>query len=302
MKLRHVISARQFDTKSLQSLFSLTDKIKKGHYDKKALDGKIMATLFYQPSTRTRLSFESAMLKLGGLVLTTENAAEFSSAIKGETLEDSIRVVNFYSDVIVIRHPQSGTADLAARNSKVPIINAGDGIGEHPTQALLDLYTIFSKFKSADFTVTISGDHAHYRPTHSLSHLLSLYPKIKIIYVSPKRVSIPQELRNLLKKKKIHFSETEDFYNGISQADVIYQTRIPKEYLGKDYKKYLGKYIFDKNALKIIKKHAFILHPLPRVNEITHDIDSDPRAIYFEQAQNGLFVRMALLLSLLGPK
>ena len=301
MKLRHIISARQFDTKTLQKLFVLTDKIKKGNYNKDALNGKIMATLFYQPSTRTRLSFESAMIRLGGTVITTENAAEFSSAIKGETLEDTIRNVNFFSDVIVIRHPQSGAADVAAKYSKVPVINAGDGVGEHPTQAVLDIYTIFSKLKSQNFTIAICGDHSHYRPHHSLSYLLSLYPKIKIIYVSPKKLSMPSKLREHLRKNKIMFSETENFNESIASADVIYQGRIPKEYLGKDYKKYLGKYVIDKKALRIIKKSAIIMHPLPRVDEITQDVDSDPRAIYFEQALNGLFTRIALLLYLLSP-
>lgn len=299
MKLRHVTSARQFDIKTLQDLFTLTNKIKAGKYNNKALNGKIMAALFYQPSTRTRLSFESAMLKLGGSNISSENAAEFSSAIKGETMEDTIRIVDAYADVIVMRHPQSGITDLAAKYSKVPVINAGDGVGEHPTQALLDLYTIFDKLKSREFTIAICGDHAHYRPHHSLSYLLSLYPKIKIIYVSPKMLRMPKELREHLKKKKIQFSETENFTGSIKEADVIYQGRIPKEYLGNNYKDYLGKYILDKNALGHIKKNAIIMHPLPRVNEITPDVDNDPRAIYFEEAHNGLYVRMALLLSIL---
>src|SRR3990167_897897 len=255
MNLKHITSARQFDKKTLRTIFSLTDEIKKGKFKKHALLGKIMATLFYQPSTRTRLSFESAMLRLGGAVLTTENAAEFSSAVKGETLEDTIRVVNFYSDVIVIRHPESGAADLAAKYSKVPVINAGDGVGEHPTQALMDIYTIFEKLQSTDFTVAICGDHANYRPHHSLSYLLSLYPKIEIIYISPKNLSMPQELKQHLLDKKIKFSETENFQNALSKADVIYQGRIPKEYLGRDYKKYLGQYVLNKRILTKIKKN-----------------------------------------------
>ena len=298
MKLKHIISARQLDKKTLQKIFSVTDKIKSQKFNKNALSGKIMATLFYQPSTRTRLSFESAMLRLGGSVITTEDAAEFSSAIKGETLTDTIRVVNFYSDVIVIRHPESGIADLATKYSNIPIINAGDGVGEHPTQGILDLYTIFSKFHSPDFTVAICGDHANYRPHHSLSYLLSLYPKIKIIYVSPKLLSMPRELKQHLINKKIKFSETEDFQSAVARADVVYQGRIPKEYLGKDYKKYLDRYVLDKKVLKNIKKNAIIMHPLPRLNEIAPEVDSDPRAIYFEQAQNGLFIRMSLLLLL----
>ena len=298
MNFKNIISARQFDEKSLKKIFNIADKVKSGKYNKKALTGKIMATLFYQPSTRTRLSFESSMLSLGGAVIATENAAEFSSAVKGETLEDTIRVVNFYSNVIVIRHPKSGIADLAAKYSNIPVINAGDGVGEHPTQALLDLYTIFSKIRLQNFTIAICGDHANYRPHHSLSYLLSLYPKIRIIYVSPKHLSMPQGLREHLIERKINFFETEDFLDTISKADVIYQGRIPKEYLGKDYKKYVGQYVLDTKTLKNIKKKAIIMHPLPRGNEISPDVDNDPRAIYFEQAQNGLFVRMALLLIL----
>lgn len=300
MKLRHVISARQFDTKTLHHLFALTDKIKKGQYNKKTLDGKIMATLFYEPSTRTRLSFESAMLRLGGSVIATENAAEFSSAIKGETLEDTIRIVNGYSDVIVLRHNTPGASEIAASYSKVPIINAGDGAREHPTQALLDLYTIFSKFSSQNLTVAMMGDLKNGRTIHSLSKLLSLYPKIKQIFISPRALAIPQDLRNHLRQSRINFAEMEDLKSAVFDADIIYQTRIQKERFKseKEYKKYFGKYILDKNALGYIKKSARIMHPLPRVNEITPDVDSDPQAIYFEQAQNGLFIRMALLLLL----
>lgn len=300
MKLRHVISARQFDTGTLQKLFALTDKIKAGKFDKKALSGKVMATLFYEPSTRTRLSFESAMIKVGGATIATENAAEFSSAIKGETLEDTIRIVSGYSDVIVIRHPKPGASGIAASFAKVPLINAGDGTGEHPTQALLDLYTIFSKFTSKSFTVAMMGDLLNGRTIHSLSRLLALYPKIKQIFISPKALAIPDDLRAELKSKHITFTELEDFKTGIKDADVVYQTRIQKERFKskKDYEKYFGKYIIDQTSLKFIKKNAVIMHPLPRVNEITQDVDRDRRAIYFEEAQNGLLVRMALLLFL----
>lgn len=300
MKLKHVISARQFDKKTLQQLFVLTDKIKKGQYNKKTLDGKIMATLFYEPSTRTRLSFESAMLRLGGSVIATENAAEFSSAIKGETLEDTIRIVNGYSDVIVLRHNTPGASEIAASYSKVPIINAGDGNREHPTQALLDLYTIFSKFSRQNLTVAMMGDLKNGRTIHSLSKLLSLYPKIQQIFISPGALAIPQDLRSYLKQSRINFAEMEDLKSSVGDADIIYQTRIQKERFKseKEYKKYFGKYIIDKKTLSYIKKSAKIMHPLPRVNEITPDVDSDPKAVYFEQAQNGLFVRMALLLLL----
>ena len=299
MKLTHVVSAKQFDASTLLKLFALTDKIKSGKYNSQALAGKIMVTLFYEPSTRTRMSFESSMLKLGGSVISTENAAEFSSAIKGETIGDTIRIVNGYSDVIVIRHPKSGTADIAAQYSKVPVINAGDGTGEHPTQALLDLYTIFSKFKKPDFTIAMIGELATYRSVHSLSYLLTLFPKVKFIFVSPKKLGILPELRQSLKKSGNKFVETDKMEKGLKEADVIYITRIQKERLTKeDYKKYFGVYVINKDSLKLIKKSALIMHPLPRINEITKEVDADPRAIYFEEAQNGLFVRMAVLLFL----
>lgn len=300
MKLRHVTSARQFDTGTIQKIFTLTDKIKRGKYNKKALDAKIMATVFYEPSTRTRLSFESAMKRLGGSAITTENAAEFSSAIKGETLEDTARIVSAYSDVIVIRHPNPGASEIAASFATVPVISAGDGTGEHPTQALLDLYTIFSKFKSQKVTVAMMGDLANGRTIHSLSRLLSLYPKITQIFISPKALAIPSDLKKELKLKNINFTEMEDFKTGVRDADVVYQTRIQKERFKTkgEYQKYFGQYIIDKKSLNFIKKNAVIMHPLPRVNEITQDVDSDPRALYFQEAQNGLFVRMALLLFL----
>lgn len=303
MKLRHVISAYQFDKKTLENLFSIVDKIKANRYRKNALSGKIMATLFYEPSTRTRLSFESAMLRLGGNVISTESASQFSSAAKGETLEDTIRVISPYCDVIVIRHYEEGASEITSKYSKVPIINAGDGRGEHPTQALLDLYTIFSKFKKADITVAMMGDLLNGRTIHSLSRLLCLYPKIKQIFISPKILAIPEDLRRFLKEKKIAFKEIESFEDGVRQADVVYQTRIQKERFKSQaqYKKYFGKYIINLKSLKFFKKTVIIMHPLPRVNEITPEVDTDSRALYFEQAQNGLYVRMALLLYLFTP-
>lgn len=299
MKLQHVISAKQFDTNTLKKLFTLTDRIKAGKYDKKALSGKIMATLFYEPSTRTRLSFESSMLRLGGAVIATESAAEFSSAIKGETLEDTIRIVNSYCDVIVLRHTDPGASQVAAAHSQVPLINAGDGNREHPTQALLDAYTIISKFNNR-LTVAMMGDLKNGRTIHSLSRVLALYPKIKLIFISPKALSIPADLRKHLQAEHINFQELEDFKTGVKTADIVYQTRIQKERFTnpKEYKKYFGKYVIDKNSINYIKKSAKIMHPLPRVGEIAKEVDSDPRAIYFEEAENGLFVRMALLLLL----
>lgn len=299
MGLNHIISAYQFNKENLRKIFSESDKIKRGNFDGKALKGKIMATLFYEPSTRTRLSFESAMLRLGGNFISTENAAEFSSAIKGETLKDTIRIVNLYSDLIVLRHPDNGASELASKYSKVPIINAGDGNGEHPTQALLDLYTIESRVDREDFKIAICGDLRDYRSSHSLSILLSLYNKVNIVYISPRSLQIPQTLLKYLKDKNVDFSQTENFVEGIKEVDIIYQTRLPKEYMkSNEYEKNKGKFTIDKKILLSIGKKTLIMHPLPRVDEISQEIDSDFRAIYFEQARNGLYIRMALLLLL----
>lgn len=297
MKFEHIISARQFDKNSLQKIFTLANQIKAKNYDKNLLAGKIMATLFYEPSTRTRLSFESAMIRLGGRVISTENAGEFSSAAKGETLEDTIRIVNSYSDLIVLRHPKSGASEKASKFSKVPIINAGDGEGEHPTQALLDVYTIFSKIKKEKFTVAMVGDLLNGRTVHSLSYLLSLFPKIKMIFISPKTLAIPKVLNSYLTEKKIEFTQSEDLVNNLKVTDVVYMTRIQKERFKslKEYKRYFGRYILDRKTIKSLSANSIIMHPLPRVNEISPEVDQDRRAIYFEQAQNGVFVRMALL-------
>lgn len=299
--LSHIISAQQFDKKFISEIFSLTDKVRKNTIKKNLLKEKIMATVFYEPSTRTRLSFESAMLKLGGQVISTENASEFSSAAKGETIEDTIRILNSYASVIVLRHFNKGASQIASKYSKVPVINAGDGNGEHPTQALLDLYTIFSKFETRNLTISMVGDLLNGRTIHSLSYLLSLYPEIKLVFISPKQLVIPQNLKDHLKKSKISFFETEDFQSQLAKSDVIYMTRIQKERFKSkaEYQKYFGKYVLDKLALKAMKDKAIIMHPLPRINEIAPEVDSDKRATYFEQAENGVHVRSALLLYLL---
>jgi len=300
MKLAHIISAGQFDKKNLDKIFEITDRIKQNKFRKDFMSGRIMATLFYEPSTRTRLSFESAMIKLGGKVITTENASEFSSVAKGENLEDTIRVVHSFCDVIVLRHPAVGASEIAAKFSKVPIVNAGDGEGEHPTQAILDLYTIFSKYKKGNFTIAMVGDLKNGRTIHSLSLLLSLYQNIKIIFVSPRALAAPKFLKEHLNKKKIKFDETESLDDALKQADIIYQTRIQKERFRteSDYSRYFGRYIIDQKSLMLIKKNAKIMHPLPRINEISPQVDEDQRAIYFEQAQNGVYTRMAILMFL----
>ncbi len=303
-KLLSVISAKQFDKKTLNLIFKSADKIKSGKYRNNLLKGKVMATIFYEPSTRTRFSFESAMLKLGGQVISTENASQFSSVSKGETLEDTIRIVALYSDVIVLRHFMSGASELAVKYSDVPIINAGDGEGEHPTQALYDLYTILTRFKNGKFTISMVGDLTFGRTIHSLSRLLILYPKAKMIFVSPQALKIPDWLRVELKKKKVDFIETEDFKESIKKSDIIYMTRIQKERFKStsQYQKYFGKYILDKQLLSSLKAKTYIMHPLPRINEIDPEIDNDPRAIYFEEAKNGLFIRMAILKLLFDRK
>lgn len=310
MKVRHIVSAANFDRQFISEIFNSATKVKKSPNDyKEKLTGKIMATLFYEPSTRTRLSFESAMLRLGGDVISTENASEFSSAAKGETLEDTIRVVNKYSDVIVLRHFTEGASKIASSYSDVPIINAGDGKGEHPTQALLDLFTIFSKFSTnksgkQQLTVSMIGDLKNGRTIHSLAQLFSLYDNFKLIFVSPRVLAIPQSLRSSLIQKNVKFEETEDLNSALKSSDVIYQTRIQKERFKSnrsgesEYIKYLGRYIIDKKTLKIAKDSSIIMHPLPRVNEIKPEVDSDKRAVYFEQVENGIYVRMALLLYL----
>lgn len=300
MNLKHIITAKNFDKNFLTQIFESANKAKSLKIKGEPLKGKIMATLFYEPSTRTRLSFESAMTRLGGQVISTESASEFSSAAKGETLEDTIRNVHSYADVIVLRHYFDGASKIAASYSKVPIINGGDGSGEHPTQALIDLFTILSKFPKQEITISMVGDLKNGRTVHSLSYLLSLYKQVKIIFVSPSALQMPEHIKEELTLKKVNFKETESFTDSIKESDIIYMTRIQKERFenSQDYEKYFGKYIVDKKSLNFVKKNAYIMHPLPRINEITPEIDTDSRAIYFEQSQNGVYVRMAVLLYL----
>lgn len=301
MKLNHIIKAQQFDRKSLDDIFLVASQMEeialKG--DSNILHGKTMATIFYEPSTRTRLSFEAAMLKLGGELISTENAREFSSTAKGESLEDTIRIVGSYADVIVLRHFESGAAERAAKVSPVPVINAGDGPGQHPTQALLDIYTIKKEIGKLDgISIAMVGDLANSRTVRSLSYLLTKYDNIKIYFVAPDVVRMRGDIKDYLGKHNISFAEETDLQKVSSQVDVIYQTRIQKERFGEnldDFEKAKDKYIIDKDILKVMKKNAIIMHPLPRVNEISIEVDSDPRAAYFRQAQNGLYIRMALL-------
>lgn len=304
MQLKHVISTSQFDRPMLEKLFKLSDTMEKLHKSRKPsklLAGKIMVTLFYEPSTRTRLSFETAMLKLGGQVISTENAAQFSSAIKGETLEDTIRIVSGYGDVVVMRHSQTGAAKIASGVSPVPFVNAGDGAGEHPTQALLDLYTIQKELGTLKgLTITLAGDLLYGRTAHSLIEFFSRLDGVTLNFVSPNKLRVPQEYLALLKKNSVSYTVTDDLDRTLGTSDVIYMTRVQKERFSspEEYAK-VKKYVINNAALKKMKKKSIIMHPLPRVTELAPEIDSDPRAAYFRQAQNGLYVRMALLKILL---
>ena len=306
MQLKHVISADQFlDRAILKQLFSLAGEMEtydtKGKY-RTALAGKILATVFYEPSTRTRFSFEAGMMKLGGEVLTTESAAQFSSAIKGESIEDSIRIIGGYADAIVLRHPQTGAAKIAASVSPVPVINAGDGSGEHPTQALLDLYTIQKEKTSLDgLHIAMVGDLLYGRTVHSLLKFLPLYKNITLYLVAPDKLQLPKIYLDDLKKNKIKFQQLSDFKSILPKLDVLYMTRVQKERFAdpKEYEKVKNLYVIDEKNIKRMKKIAMIMHPLPRVTELSPKIDNDPRAWYFRQAQNGLYVRMALLYTLL---
>ncbi len=302
MKSRHVVKAQQFDVEILDEIFRTADEMEnivKKYGGSDELKGKIMATLFYEPSTRTRLSFESAMIRLGGRMISTENARDFSSSAKGETLADTMRVISGYCDIIVLRHYESGSAEIASQVSSVPVINAGDGAGQHPTQALLDVYTIYKEFhRVKDLSIAMVGDLANGRTVRSLCYLMAKFPGNKIYFVAPDIVKMKDDIKIYLKRHNIEFSEEQDLHDVVSKADIVYMTRIQKERFvdrAGEYEQAKGKYIIDKSVLECMKKESIILHPLPRVDEITLDVDADSRARYFQQSQNGVYVRMALL-------
>lgn len=301
--LKHVLESQQFDRDILFYLFEKADILREN--SSMTLKGKILATLFYEPSTRTRLSFESAMIRLGGKVISTENAKEFSSAIKGESIEDSIRVISQYSDCIVMRHNEDGAALKASRVSKVPIINAGDGKGQHPTQAILDLYTIYREIKKLDkLKIAMVGDLATGRTVRSLCYLLGKFNDVKIIFVSPENLRIKDDIKEYLEKHNVEFIEKENLNEILPEIDVVYMTRTQKERMSlEDYEKAKGKYVINEENLKLIKKDSIVMHPLPHVEEIDLSIKTeqeDKRVAYFRQAENGLYIRMALLDSILN--
>jgi aspartate carbamoyltransferase catalytic subunit len=303
--LHHVIEAQQFDRTTLIGLLELAARMepvaRSGGCAK--YPNSIMATLFYEPSTRTRFSFETAMHRLGGRVISTENAAEFSSVSKGETLEDTIRILNGYADVIVLRHYEVGSAVRAAAASRVPVINAGDGAGQHPTQALLDLYTIQREIGRLDgLRIAMVGDLAQGRTVRSLAYLLGKFDDVRMWFVAPPQLKMKDDILLHLRERGVEFEEEESLEKVLPEVDVIYQTRIQKERFGDriaDYEQCRGLYVINRASLDLMRADAIVMHPLPRVGEITPDVDSDPRAAYFRQAQNGLFVRMALLTLLL---
>ncbi|NLE76267.1 MAG: aspartate carbamoyltransferase [Chloroflexi bacterium] len=267
------------------------------------MGGKILATLFFEPSTRTRLSFETAMLRLGGSVISVSDP-KTSSAAKGETLADSMRTVEGYADAIVIRHPEKGSAQQAADAVAVPVINAGDGAGQHPTQALLDIYTIQKERGSLNgLTMTLAGDLKNGRTVHSLTYLLIRFG-VKLIFPAPKALEMPAEITADLRKRGANITETPDLAGALRDSDVVYMTRVQRERFADpaEYERLKGAYIMDMNMVRQSKKGLLIMHPLPRVDEITTDVDAYEGAAYFRQAANGMPVRMALLALITGQE
>jgi len=304
LKGKHLIDPGDFSLTELNSIFQLAEKIIENREEfSEICKGKILATLFYEPSTRTRLSFEAAMLRMGGKVLGFSDA-NVSSTAKGESIADTIRVISSYSDIAVIRHPKEGAPKLASRYSSIPVINGGDGGHQHPTQTLTDLLTI-KKLKGSisGNRVAFCGDLKFGRTVHSLIKTLSRYPENKFVLISPNELRLPEHIKHILKSDaNVEVVETEDLELVIDSIDILYMTRIQKErfFNEADYVRLKDSYILDKNKLKAAKKDMLIMHPLPRVNEIDYDVDDDDRAVYFRQAEYGVYARMALMALLLG--
>ncbi|MBP1602953.1 MAG: aspartate carbamoyltransferase [Acidobacteria bacterium] len=296
MKLTHVVESQQFTVPLLMELFERARLMERVAARGGTLDyqHRIMATLFYEPSTRTRFSFEAAMHRLGGRVLATEQARLFSSAVEGEHLEDTIRIIGGYADVIVLRHSLAGAAKRAAQVSPVPVINAGDGNGgQHPTQALLDLYTIFRERSLEGLTIAITGELDGGRTARSLAYLLSKFERVKIFFVSPPEMQMRPDILAHLDQHAVWYALESDISRIIGEVDVVYQTRIRPERVRDGVE--LARYTIDSTVVRAMKPSAMILHPLPRTVELDTTVDNDPRAHYFRQATNGLYVRMALL-------
>lgn len=300
--MRHLMSPLDFTIEELDRLFDLAGDIEAnmGKYAH-ACDGKILATCFYEPSTRTRLSFESAMLSLGGNVLGFSDAGS-SSAAKGESVSDTIRTISCFADICAMRHPKEGAPMVAASRSQIPVINAGDGGHQHPTQTLTDLLTIRSlKGRLDNFTIGLCGDLKFGRTVHSLINALVRYEGIKFIFISPDELKVPDYITDMLKEKNIPYEEVIRLEAVMPQLDFLYMTRVQRErfFNEEDYVRLKDFYILDKAKMELAKEDMLVLHPLPRVNEISVEVDDDPRAAYFRQVQYGVYVRMALILTLL---
>lgn len=301
---KDIISVSQFDKTNLDYIFDVAHEMRVlverfGSAD--LLQGKILSNLFYEPSTRTSSSFMAAMLRLGGQVIPINNV-QYSSVTKGESLPDTVRTLESYSDVIVIRHPEVGSAEIAARYAAVPVINAGDGIGEHPTQALLDLFTILEGLDTIDgLRIAMVGDLKYGRTVHSLTKLLSNY-NVQLSFVSPSILQMPAEILDTVRQRDIPFNITESAQDVISDVDVLYVTRVQKERFADlaEYERLKDYYVVDADLMAKAKEKMIVMHPLPRVNEISYTIDDDPRAAYFRQMRNGMYIRMAVLAAVLG--
>ena len=303
--MKHLIDIKDLSVEEINELIKVAKNIIKSpdKYSHKC-DGKILATLFFEPSTRTRLSFESAMLRLGGNVLGFSEASS-SSVSKGESVADTIHVVGGYSDVIAMRHPKEGAPFVASVKSSVPIINAGDGGHNHPTQTLTDLLTISQeKGKLDNLTIGLCGDLKFGRTVHSLINAMLRYKNIKFVLISPDELKLPEYMIKVLESSGVEYIETNDIEEYMGDLDILYMTRVQKErfFNEQDYIRLKDYYILNKDKLKTAKKDLCIMHPLPRVNEIATDVDDDPRAAYFRQAEYGVYIRMALIMYMLGVK
>ena len=301
--MRHLMSPLDFSTEELDKLFDLASSIQNNPQKyAHACDGKILATCFYEPSTRTRLSFESAMTRLGGQVIGFSDAS-CSSASKGESVSDTIRIISCYADICAMRHPKEGAPMVAAEHSGIPVINAGDGGHQHPTQTLTDMMTIRTLQGRLDnFTIGLCGDLKFGRTVHSLIHALVRYPGIRFIFISPEELKVPDYITDMLREKNIPYEEVIRLESVMPQLDLLYMTRVQKErfFNEEDYVRLKDFYVLNAAKMELAKKDMLVLHPLPRVNEISVEVDDDPRAAYFKQAQFGVYVRMALILTLLN--
>lgn len=300
--MRHLISPLDFTVEELDKLLNLADDIEKNPQKyKESCRGKKLATLFYEPSTRTRLSFEAAMLNLGGNVLGFSEAAS-SSASKGESVSDTIQIISCYADICAMRHPKEGAAFVAARKSGIPVINAGDGGHQHPTQTLTDLLTIKSlKGRLDNITIGLCGDLKFGRTVHSLINALLRYENVKFVLISPSELKVPKYIIENIETAGAEYEEVTKLEDVIGTLDLLYMTRVQRErfFNEEDYIRLKDSFILDKKKMSLAKEDMLVLHPLPRVNEISVEVDDDPRAVYFQQAQYGVYVRMALILTLL---